>query len=160
MNILRNRKLITILSWMAVSLWMLLIFNMSSQEAEESNKLSEGVTEIVVETVEKVAPNIGLTVDDFNHTVRKNAHFFSYMILGILVLNALRRSGVKDLRGYGFALSICVLYAISDEIHQHFVPGREPGVKDVFIDSAGSIVGLGLYLIMSIAFKKRHIKES
>lgn len=148
MNILRNNKLIIIISWIAVFFWMLLIFNMSSQVAEDSNKLSKGVTEIVVETVEKVAPNTGLTVDDFNHVVRKNAHFFAYMILGILVINALRRSGIKDLRGYSFALIICVLYAISDEIHQHFVPGRGPGVKDVFIDGFGSGVGLGLYLIV------------
>ena len=35
-----------------------------------------------------------------------------------------------------------MLYAISDEVHQLFVPGRGGQVKDIVIDSAGAIVGI------------------
>jgi len=35
-------------------LWMVLIFNLSSQPANQSNKLSEGVTKVIVDTVERV----------------------------------------------------------------------------------------------------------
>jgi VanZ family protein len=45
------------------------------------------------------------------------------------------------------ALLICILYAASDEIHQIFVPGKGAHVKDVFIDSAESIVGILAYMV-------------
>jgi VanZ family protein len=125
---------------------MLLIFISSAQPAAQSNNLSKGVTEIVIETVERVAPKANLDMSRFNHLVRKNAHFFAYLVLGILVLNAMRRSGVSSIKGIAIAFLICVLYAVSDEVHQLFVPGRGGQVKDVLLDSAGAIVGIGMYL--------------
>jgi VanZ family protein len=83
----------------------------------------------------------------FNRILRKNAHYFAYLVLGILVINALRISGVKGWRVCVLALGICVLYAVSDEVHQLFVPGRGGQVRDVLIDSAGATVGLGLYQV-------------
>jgi len=143
-----------ILSWTAVILWMAFIFTLSSQVAQESNQLSTGITEVVVKTVKKVAPKAEFDMETFNHIVRKNAHFFAYLVLGILVTNALNQSSVVGVRCVIMALLICVLFAISDEVHQFFVPGRGPGVKDVFIDSAGAGFGIGVYLIVSKSFKK------
>jgi VanZ family protein len=42
-----------------------------------------------------------------------------------------------------------LLYAVSDEIHQYFIPGREMRAFDVFIDSLGVIAGLGLSLVFN-----------
>ncbi|MGI6228010.1 MAG: VanZ family protein [Peptococcales bacterium] len=130
--------------WVLVVLWMALIFYLSHKPATESNELSKGITKIIVETVEKVTPDVDIEVGRFNHIVRKNAHFFSYLVLGILVTNGLRSSETK--RYIGFALLICVLYAISDEIHQIYVPGRSGQIKDVVIDSAGALSGIGMYM--------------
>jgi VanZ family protein len=143
------------LSWITVILWMAFIFNLSSQEVEKSNKLSTGVTEVIVETIEKVAPNADLDVKSINHKVRKNAHFFAYLALGILVMNAIRRSGVHLYKSIVLATAVCVIYAISDEIHQLFVSGRGGQVKDVIIDSAGVIAGIGIYLTMSRIIKRK-----
>jgi len=129
---------------------MLLIFNLSSQAADQSDKLSTGISEIIVETAEKVTPGYDLDIREFNHLLRKNAHFFAYLILGVLVMNALRHSGVKRLRACVFALVISVLYAVSDEVHQLFVPGRGGQVVDVLIDSAGAAVGIGGYLLLRL----------
>lgn len=129
-------------------LWMALIFNLSSQVAEQSNKLSTGFTKVVVKALEKVIPKVNFNIRSFNHIVRKNAHFFTYLILGILVLNALQRSGVLGYQSIGLAAAICIFYAISDEVHQIFVPGRGAQVKDVLIDSTGASVGIGLYLLV------------
>ena len=118
-------------SWAAVFIWMALIFVLSHQPAPESNRLSREVTEVVVQTVEKVAPEVSLDARRVNHLVRKNGHFFAYLVLGVLVLNAVRRSGTLGLRSIFVALLICVLYAVSDEIHQLFVPGRGGQVTDV-----------------------------
>jgi VanZ family protein len=44
---------------------------------------------------------------------------------------------------------ICVLYAITDELHQSIVPGRGPSRFDIMIDSLGAFTGITFYLIIS-----------
>lgn len=149
MKELNKNRTIKILSWTAVILWLVLIFYLSNQPVHQSNGLSKKVTEIVVETVEKVVPNAELNMNRMNHLLRKNAHFFAYLVLGVLVMNALNRSGVRGAKKILLALIFCVLYAISDEFHQLFVPGRGAQVKDVLIDSAGAVVGIGLYWLIN-----------
>ncbi len=39
-----------------------------------------------------------------------------------------------------------ILYAVSDEVHQLFVPGRGGQLTDVIIDTAGAGAGLGIYM--------------
>ncbi len=134
-----------VLSWLMVILWMWLIFFQSHKPATESNSLSRGVTEVIVETVEKIDPDIDIDIRSFNHILRKNAHFFSYLILAILVANALKSSGLNGYRLMALAILICVIYAISDEFHQLFVPGRGGQIKDVIIDSVGALVGILIY---------------
>lgn len=133
-----------IIFWLAVILWMGLIFNLSHKPATESNKMSKGITQTIVETLEKIAPSVEINTGRFNNILRKNAHFFAYLILGILVLNALIASGIKSYKAIGFAVLICLLYAISDEIHQLFILGRGGQIKDVIIDSAGAVIGVGI----------------
>jgi len=134
------------LSWTAVILWMSLIFYLSHQPAAESSELSDGITEVIIQTIEKVAPSANLTVEDFSHIVRKSAHFTYYLVLAILVKYALERSGVHGGRNILIALLICILYAISDEVHQLFVPGRSGEIRDVIIDSTGAASGILIYL--------------
>ncbi|WP_242939106.1 VanZ family protein [Tepidibacter formicigenes] len=130
---------------------LVLIFYFSSQPAVKSDGLSKKVTKVIVDTVDKVLDldngksGIDL-VEKFNHIVRKYAHFTLYLLLGLLVVNGFRRSGVKGIRAFVISLLFCVLYAISDEFHQVFVSGRGAQVTDVFIDSAGSFAGIGIYL--------------
>lgn len=133
--------------WLLVVLWMALIFYLSHQPATESNSLSTGITERVVAIIERVTSDIDFDVRNFNHIVRKNAHFFAYLILGVLVSNALKNNGIKGSNRFIIALLICVLYAISDEVHQLYVIGRAGQVKDVIIDSAGAIVGISGYIV-------------
>lgn len=153
-----KRQIYIIVSWVAVLLWMLLIFSLSSQVAEQSDKLSSGIANFIVKTIQKVTHNAEFDIKDLDHIVRKNAHFCVYLVLGVLVANALRRSRASGLRTFIFTIGICVLYAVSDEIHQIFVHGRGPGVIDVFIDSAGATIGLGIYMLVSKIVEKRNKK--
>ncbi|MSU02121.1 VanZ family protein [Tissierella pigra] len=136
-----KRKLI---SWVLVVLWMILIFYLSHQPSTESNKLSIGITEKITIIVEKAAPIIDTNIRNFNRIIRKNAHFFAYLILGFLTFNVLKDSEITGGRGFILALIICILYAISDEIHQLFIPGRSGQVMDVVIDGMGSLAGITL----------------
>lgn len=137
---MKVKNIVLLISCMAVFLWMTLIFNLSSQVREQSNQLSTGITQAIVKTVKKVAPKSEFDMKKFNHYVRKNAHFFAYFVLGILVMNVVR--------GKSIALMICIFYAISDEVHQIFVLGRGPQVRDVFIDSSGAAVGILMCLVI------------
>ena len=48
------------------------------------------------------------------------------------MINAKRRSGLKGLKWFILALGLCILYAVSDEIHQLFVPGRGAQLRGMF----------------------------
>ena len=144
-----QKKWIAVVSWGLVVGWMAMIFFLSSQQGEQSANLSGGITELVNQIVEQVAPDAEFKMDEISFFVRKNAHFFAYMLLAILTLNAVRRSAWPGLSSMGAAFIISVMYAISDEVHQLFVPGRSGQVSDVLLDSAGALMGIGLYAITS-----------
>ncbi|NHM29950.1 VanZ family protein [Neobacillus terrae] len=148
-----------LLSWSLVILWMLVIFTLSNQPATQSDTLSTGVTKFVMELLQ-VITNGAADLKSFNHIIRKCAHFFVYFVLGILALNALRRSGVFGWRSIGLTVLIYVLYATLDEIHQIFVPGRGPAVKDVLIDSSGGTLGVIINLLLIKLLKVRESVKS
>ncbi len=141
---------------------MAVIFLLSHQPAAESNELSKGVTEIIVETIEKIVPDSGIETVEFNNYVRKYAHFFAYLILGVLLMNAFsRRQNSRLLADIKASLLVCVIYAVSDEIHQMFVPGRGAMVTDVLIDTAGAMLGILIYaLIRTMIIKAGNKKLS
>jgi len=135
------------LPWLLVVLWMMIIFWFSHQPALESANLSSGISQMVIDVLEKMIPSLSIDIEGFHHFIRKNAHFFIYLILGLLVDNGLRSSGVKGYSRFGLAVIICVLYAVSDEIHQLFIPGRAGQIRDVLIDSGGALTGVCLGLV-------------
>ncbi len=94
-------------------------------------------------------------MERLNHLVRKNAHFFIYLVLGVFVVNALRSSGVQGYRRVGLALLICVFYAVSDEVNQYFVEDRGPQVKNVLIDSTGALIGICLFFLSGWVVKRK-----
>ncbi len=54
---------------------------------------------------------------------------------------------------------ICVLYAIFDEIHQLYVPGRSGEIIEVLIDSVGAGVGIGLQTMYVKLQQKKRLKD-
>lgn len=132
-----------IFSWVLVVLWLALIFASSSQPAQVSNELSTGLSAVLVRTIAtvlqldtaKVVPYLAA----FNHLLRKAGHFTVYLILALLVVNALRQSGMAGRKLYLTAFTFCLLYAVSDELHQLFVPGRGGQLRDVLLDSCGAL---------------------
>lgn len=130
---------------------MTVIFYMSFQPGVASDGMSKGVIKIIIQFVSIIYPldiEVDATqfwVDRFNHTVRKLGHVAEYLILGILVANAYKKSGVKGYKLLMYSLILCFAYAVSDELHQYFVPGRGPGWGDVMLDSFGAALGIIIY---------------
>ena len=75
------------------------------------------------------------------------------MILGILV-GALVLNFLNIEKQFLLAWGVCVIYAMSDEFHQLFVPGRTCKLTDVLIDSSGSLLGICIVIIFVNQFKK------
>lgn len=142
------------ISWAVVLICMILIFNLSSQTAKQSNELSKFVTRVIVNVVKIVLPESDFNARSLNNIVRKNAHFFAYLVLGVLIINAFMKSGMPVFKSIALTLLICVVYAVSDEFHQLFVSGRGASVTDVLIDSAGTSVGIGGYMIIRRVMRK------
>jgi VanZ family protein len=77
--------------------------------------------------------------------IKKLGHSVIYGVLAILYLWALKGSkALPEARIPVFVLSfvLVLLYAVTDEYHQSFTPGRHATVTDVIIDAAGAIVCL------------------
>jgi hypothetical protein len=73
----------------------------------------------------------------WDFALRKVAHLTEYAVLGALLARALDRAAP--------ALVLGVAYAVTDEIHQHFVRGRNGNPVDVAIDALGVALGLFAY---------------
>ena len=115
-----------IIYWLPALIQMALIFYFSSQP--EGSKVLESFP---------TPPGIG--------------HLVGYAILGFLLYRAFNRGlfgwnvlAARNAFIFGF------IYAVSDEIHQLFVPGRQASIADVGIDTAGILLGLLLVKVLSL----------
>jgi VanZ family protein len=110
-----------LMRWMAVVLWMGVIFALSA-------------TPSLASPFEPI----------YDFILRKMAHVTAYAVLTILVYGALRLHMTRPTHAWLLAMLIATLYACSDEWHQTFVPGREGTVRDVAIDGLGV---MGAYML-------------
>lgn len=174
----RSKKQV-IWSKLAVLGWMGVIFWLSAQNGETSGALSQGILTWVVDKLQGVLSPIwqaisGASIDqEVLHTgLRKLAHFCAYMILSGLVYLDLQVAPIGLMRSlkrhtlaqWLYTLAICGLYAVSDELHQAFVPGRGPSVMDVGIDTLGAASTLaiitGFKAMLAIHQKPRNFTMS
>jgi len=74
-------------------------------------------------------------------------HFLIYAILAYFIARALKNtySGISPAKTIVFALTFAFFYAITDELHQMFVPGRYPSGMDLWIDGIGGLTGSIIY---------------
>jgi len=79
-------------------------------------------------------PDLGTGLGGWDLLLRKLAHAAEYAVLGLLLVRAVRNPPL--------AVALGVLYAISDEVHQMFVEGRQGSPLDVLIDGVGVTIGV------------------
>ena len=142
-----------IFAWGSVIIWMLVIFFLSHQQGGASSQLSSGITEKIVRLLETLIP-FQFDLKTLHMFVRKSAHFFAYFVLSMLLMNAFRAEQRTGYQRVIWTITISVLYACSDEIHQLFIPGRSGEIRDVLIDSTGAIFGICFYLLMATCIQK------
>lgn len=107
------------------------IFYLSDMPAVQSTQVSAPIAE-----------STGLS----QTTVRKIAHFLCYFALSGSLFGFF--SAFPSLRWPAMpAFCTTVFYAVTDEIHQAFVPGRSCELRDLLIDSAGALAFLLLWVL-------------
>ena len=136
--------------------WMAVIFRFSGQTASDSTTESMFLTEKILRFfIENPSPSL---IDGFENVVRKLAHFSEYFVLGVLIYLTLRSFGFSK-KASAFTIAISAVYAVSDEIHQCFVPGRACRWYDMLIDTSGASFGYFVCIFISF-FKNKLINRN
>ena len=86
-------------------------------------------------------PDLGTGLGGWDLALRKIAHALEYAVLGALLCRATSSPRL--------ALLVGALYAVSDEVHQAFVPGRQGSPLDVAIDAVGVAAGVAGWQLVS-----------
>lgn len=146
-----RKKLQKFLAWLALLVWMGVIFYFSHQSGDASMQLSDGI----LDSFKSLFQNF-LDYHTLSYIVRKIAHFTEYFILGLLIYHLVKQYCVISKTEIIWMILFCVIYAMSDEFHQVFIGGRSPKVFDVIIDSLGSSLSI---LILQLLQKRKIISK-
>lgn len=134
-----------------------IIFGFSNQNGEQSGSVSRKVARKIID-VFPYTKNISeetktKMVERAQPIIRKLAHFSIYMVVGILIMSFVSTYRLRLWKKLLISLTVGVIYASSDEIHQGFIPGRSPQITDVLIDTSGVVLGVIVVLTMIAIFK-------
>lgn len=153
------------LSAVAVFVWMVVIFVFSAQNGDTSGATSGNLIEFIAKIFNPDFDNMTEAerleiITSWQLIVRKTAHFSEYAVLGALSANALRTYPLSNALKRLLPCGICLVYAISDEIHQCFVPDRACRALDVCIDTLGGITGTAIFCTLAwLITRRKHKKE-
>ncbi|MBO5454571.1 MAG: VanZ family protein [Clostridia bacterium] len=127
---------------------MILIFMFSSQNGKTSLNLSDGLIYNFVSGFCELFSidfiDVSSLTASLRTVVRKLAHFSIYAFLGgsLLISFYYNFLSLRIKRNIFISQFLSIIYAISDEVHQMLIPGRNGNLFDVIIDSAGAFVGI------------------
>ena len=117
--------------------WTIYIFHNSLQPSAVS---SERSTQMIAD-IEKVIGDMTILSNSKQLLIRKSAHLFEFIVLGILLYSLQAQPLLRLSRGFLISILAGLLIACADETIQLFVPGREGKLMDVLIDFIGVIAG-------------------
>ncbi len=84
-----------------------------------------------------------------DEAISLGGHCGAYAILAVCFWWALGMTDLASGKRILIALAGAVLYGLSDEWHQSFVPGRTPDIRDIFVDGMGAVAGLFLVSLLA-----------
>ncbi|MFT5874041.1 MAG: VanZ family protein [Clostridium sp.] len=153
-NLLKRKTIVKIIICV---IWVSVIFYNGTRQGEVSQRSSKEVIKIatMVMNIPTDIDGPSIKFSDVNYFVRKNAHFFQYFILSILICAAIKEFNLNKWSEIFLLLFILLLFPVIDEFIQKYIPGRTSNIFDVIIDFGGGILGLTISIIMH----KMHTKK-
>lgn len=144
-------------------IWASTIFMFSHQGGEQSSSTSQGTVRIVLENIipnhltENEKEEIIQKIEPF---IRKLAHYAVYIIGGILIYSFMNTFSMTMKRSFLFSQIIGTGYAITDELHQYFIPGRSAQISDILLDAFGVLTGIIMMILLQALYNKIKNKKS
>lgn len=138
-----SRSRVFLTCWLPVLAWMALIFIVSSRVGS-----TENTSRFLEPLLRWLNPLISdPTIHRVQVVIRKAGHLTEYAVLALLLWRARRAGRTNNPQSWNgkdatWAIVIAVLYAMTDELHQSFVPSRLGSGWDVLIDGVGASLGL------------------
>lgn len=132
-----------IISLIIVLSLLVLIFYLSHENGDESTETSDWFSALI---------NFLLPFEVSKGTVRTLAHYSEFACLSFFMTNLF--VSYKNKFCPVIAISLSFAYAITDEIHQIFVPGRACQLQDLLVDLAGVISGCIVFSILYLIIQK------
>ncbi len=145
-------------------LWVLVIFFFSAQHSPYALILREtsptAAPSVTRETpalsaaqpgkasIAQMAAAVFPRTDDKQEVLGRYLHVAEYAILSLLLVRALVWKKPLTLLMLLAVLSISLLFALSDEYHQVFVPGRRFETGDLILDVLGAGLGILFFLLL------------
>ncbi len=154
MSKVNYKKIIYIsVSIILLILWMLIVFFLSAEVADVSDRTSGNTIRWLITLFNKNITKAKLEelVILLQPITRKLAHFILYVLGGMLIYNLTIQFKEKVVYTKTLSILFGAMYAVTDEIHQLLVPGRCGELRDVIIDSSGVTVGV-LFVYLGVKF--------
>lgn len=139
-------------------LLMISIFCLSAQTADNSSVTSSHFCQAAAKLLFSDfnswnAATQKSVVSGLSFIVRKTAHFSEYALMGFLWYIWLHK--VRGSVLIAFGATVC--YAITDEFHQTFIPGRACELRDMLVDTCGGLFGiLVAFVVLCVVHCIRH----
>lgn len=143
---IKKIKLLKIISLILLLFWMCTVFYFSSQGSDNSSSTNSSFTEFIINlnpnnaklpTEEKAK-----LIEDWSTLIRKIAHYSIYTTGGFLMAFTFQSRNLNYKKNLILSTIVGGGYAITDEIHQYFVPGRSCQLLDMIIDTTGVVTGI------------------
>lgn len=153
---MKGKTVLKIILWIMVLGSAAMIFWFSAQDATASSGTSGRFARMIFglfpsfRAMSEAAQ--AELVDSVMTLVRKCAHFCIYAFFGFWLMFLVRQ--YRRTRTLLVTGAASLAYAISDEIHQYFVPGRACQPRDVCIDLAGALVGALIATLFAAIWQK------
>ncbi len=177
----KSLKIGAVVSHLLTFAWMCVIFFMSAQPGDTSGEISGSVSHLFMQVWNVISfrcwneTEILQMAEIWDYPIRKLAHMTEYGILAMFLFWTLgyykywqKNVIVETGRGLNnqllrnrkviFAWLVTVIYAMTDEFHQLFVPDRAGKVSDVLIDSVGATLALLFIHVVLWMVRKRNRK--
>ena len=154
-----------VIFWVITVGIMVIVFLNSAKDATQSSAISTAFTEQLFSVF---VPDYGSMdeasqlslITEMQFFIRKSAHFLSYFAMGLFCILAYNTYELSLRNKLLFSAATCVAFAISDEIHQLFVPGRSGEIRDVLIDTAGILLATLTVAAIIYLNKRRREKKN